>query len=94
MQGVLECVTSLSEIGLTLLNPLLVKSRMIPSFKRYSRNEDKQRMIERIKALGYQLETEKADDEADAIGILITYLNEYNLPVTHPKNNLTGPIRK
>lgn len=94
MQGVLECVTSLSEIGLTLLNPLLVKSRMIPSFKRYSRNEDKQRMIERIKALGYQLETEKADDEADAIGILITYLNEYNLPVTHPKNNLTGPIRR
>lgn len=87
MQGVLECVTSLSNTELTLLNPLQVKTEIIPSFKKHNRAEDKQRMINRVQSLGYQLETDKADDEADAIGILITHLKNCNLPVTHPKNN-------
>lgn len=85
MQGVLEYIAFTNGVELTLLNPLQVKSKMIPSFrKKYSRDEDKQRMINRIKRLGYQLETDKADDEADAIGILITYLDNRNFTVTHP----------
>ena len=42
------------------------------------------RMINRVKKLGYELETDKSDDEADAIGIMITYLDDKSLPVTHP----------
>ena len=42
-------------------------------------------MIKRIKKLGYSLEKDNADDEADAIGLLITYLNNHNYIVKHPK---------
>lgn len=46
---------------------------------------EKQEMIGSVKRLGYQLENDKADDEADAIGILITYLHNNGIPVKHPK---------
>ena len=51
--------------------------------KDYKRTE-KQKMIEAVTKLGYQLEKPMADDEADAIGILLTYLYSKGLPVTHP----------
>ena len=71
------------------INPLRVKSHLFPIFgyKRYTRAEYKQKMINRVNALGYTLEKPKADDEADAIGILITYLDTHDIPVTHPKKN-------
>lgn len=85
MQGILEYISYKNNIELTLLNPLQVKSKIIPRFRtKYNRDEDKQRMINRIKRLGYQMESDKADDEADAIGILIAHLDNRNLPVTHP----------
>lgn len=84
LQGALMYISSVYEMGLNFLNPLLVKNHMIPSFRAHERTEDKKRMINRVKRLGYQLESDKADDEADAIGILITYLNNRNLPVIHP----------
>lgn len=43
-------------------------------------------MIEAVTKLGYQLEKPMADDEADAIGILLTYLYSKGLPVTHPND--------
>lgn len=86
MQGVLVYVAESSNIPTTFVNPLQVKGYMIPSIKQHERTEDKQRMIRRVKSLGYQLANDKADDEADAIGILLTYLYNKNLPVTHPKD--------
>ncbi len=57
--------------------------------KNLSRAEHKARMCRAVERLGYQLKTDrngnKDNDQADAIGILITYLNAHNLPVTHPK---------
>lgn len=50
-----------------------------------NRATDKQRMINRVTALGYNLETPTADDEADAIGIMLYYLDSHDLPITHPK---------
>lgn len=54
-----------------------------------TRQEQKARMCRAVERLGYQLKTDrngnKDNDQADAIGILITYLNAHNLPVTHPK---------
>lgn len=85
MQGVLCAVAENNKVDLTLLNPLQVKFVMIPSVTRHERKDDKQRMINRVKFLGYQLENDKADDEADAIGILITYLHNNGIPVKHPK---------
>lgn len=67
------------------INPLMVKRFMIPRMcTKYERSEDKQRMINRVTHLGYNLESEKADDEADAIGILLTYLDAKGLPINHP----------
>lgn len=45
---------------------------------------EKRKMIEAVTRLGYQLEKPTADDEADAIGILLTYLYSKGLPVIHP----------
>lgn len=84
MQGVLEYVASSANVELSLINPLQVKFMMIPSVTRHERKDDKQRMISRVKFLGYELENDKADDEADAIGILLTYLYNKGIPVTHP----------
>ena len=89
MQGALRVITYQNGITPTFLNPLLIKSHMIPSFgrKKCTREENKQRMINRVKGYGYQLEHDNTDDEADAIGILITYLDEYNIPVVHPNRH-------
>lgn len=83
MQGVLKYIADTLNVSCTLLNPLQVKSYMIPVFGRRERSDDKQRMLFCVKALGYTLEKPDADDEADAIGILLTYLNNKNLPVVH-----------
>ena len=53
-----------------------------------SRTEQKARMVRAVQRLGYKLETDHngnpSNDHADAIGILITYLNGKHIPVTHP----------
>ena len=51
MQGVLEYITGTNNVPCTLINPLMVKSYMIPSVQ-HNRNEDKARMINRVKHLG------------------------------------------
>lgn len=76
------------------INPLKVKhdiwgySSSIRQHRTLSRSEHKERMIRAVERLGYQLKTDcngnKDNDQADAIGILTTYLNAHNLPVTHP----------
>ena len=84
LQGVLMYLSDKHVIELKFIEPLRVKNHMIPSIRPHSRTEDKSRMINRVKKLGYELETDKSDDEADAIGIMITYLDDKSLPVTHP----------
>lgn len=84
MQGVVEMVSEECGITSKFINPLAVKYYMINGTT-CNRAEDKQRMINRVTHLGYTLESEKADDEADAIGIMLTYLDDKNLPITHPK---------
>ena len=37
------------------------------------------------KNYGYTLESLSADDEADAIGLLITFLDYNGYPIEHPK---------
>ena len=84
----LRAITILTseELGSTpaFVNPLAVKKYMINGTTR-NRTTDKQRMINRVTALGYNLETPKADDEADAIGIMLYYLDSHDLPIIHQK---------
>lgn len=86
LHGVLMYVNGINGLpDVSFINPLIVKRYMIPTvFKQHTREEDKQRMICRVTHLGYTLESDKADDEADAIGILLTYLNIHDLPINHP----------
>lgn len=86
LHGVLMYVNGINGLpDVSFLNPLKVKNYMIPTIRKlHTREEDKQRMINRVAHLGYTLESEKADDEADAIGILLTYLNIHDLPINHP----------
>lgn len=74
------------ELGITpaFVNPLVVKHYMINGTTK-DRKKDKKYMINRVTALGYNLETPTADDEADAIGIMLFYLDNHNLPITHPQ---------
>lgn len=87
MQGVLLYVIETEGLESAFLNPLLVKDTMIPTvyWKKHERTEDKKRMINRVQSLGYGLDSDTADDEADAIGILITYLKSKKYPLTHPQ---------
>lgn len=93
--GVLNLISEKTQIPLTLIDPRRAKRVMwgyttaIADHKTMTRQEQKARMCRAIERLGYQLKTDrngnKDNDQADAIGILITYLNAHNLPVTHPK---------
>jgi crossover junction endodeoxyribonuclease RuvC len=77
------------------INPLKVKhdiwgySSSIRSHRIMTRQEQKERMCKAVEHLGYKLKIDrksnKDNDQADAIGILITYLNAHDFQVTHPK---------
>lgn len=79
------------------INPLYAKSVMWgytssrKSHREMKREEQKACMCRAVEQLGYTLSTtnngNKDNDQADAIGILITYLNNHNIPVKHPKDN-------
>lgn len=87
-RGIVKAVAKMNNIQISFINPLMVKKRIWNygyHNSTLSRQEQKQRMINRItKSYGYSLENSKADDEADAIGILIVFLEKYDLPVVHP----------
>lgn len=74
------------ELGIipAFANPLAVKKYMINGTTK-DRKKDKKYIINRVTALGYNLETPTADDEADAIGIMLFYLDNHDLPITHPQ---------
>lgn len=96
-QGVLRLISEREEIPLNLLDGRIAKREMWgyttarPDHKFMVREEQKKRMVNRVQFLGYQLHTEKNgkinDDEADAIGILITHCKLKNIPISYPKPN-------
>lgn len=86
MQGVLKAFAGCFGITVEFISPLTVKRHMIPRTGKHDREEDKRRMIGHVtRTLGYVLESEGADDEADAIGIMSTYCEMKGIPVEHPK---------
>lgn len=86
LRGVIELAAQRHGLKLSFLNPLIIKSHMIPSFNyktKGTRADQKKAMINIVTRLGYVLNTTK-DDEADALGILITYLDGMRYKVHHP----------
>lgn len=90
-RGILELISQKNAIPIKFINPVIVKGHIWnyttsrPSHRTMTRAEHKQRMIDCIQHnYGYQLESPTADDEADALGILITYAEQYlNLSLNH-----------
>jgi Holliday junction resolvasome RuvABC endonuclease subunit len=96
-RSIVECIAQIKEVPITFMSAIHVE-RHLELFSYFGtqwpaktdaqrtarREEKKKRMIRRMKYLGYVLETPDADDEADAIGLLITYVENCKFPLTHP----------
>ena len=87
LQGVLEYISGENGITPVLTAPIEWKQVILPTnWGKRTRQLDKFKMLALAQKLGYQLEKPTADDEADAIGIMLHYLKRNNLPVVHPSN--------
>lgn len=86
LHGCVEYVAEKYDLETYYVSALDAKDRMIgyEAAKRMCRKELKAAMIKAVTKLGYVLEKPNADDEADAIGLLITYLKAFKHPLTHP----------
>lgn len=92
-RGIIIACDALHQLPpIKFINPCIVKREIwgyTYSRKNLTREEQKERMCRAVERLGYQLKTDrngnKDNDQADAIGILITYLKTHNIPVRHPK---------
>ncbi len=92
--GVLHLISEKTATPIYLIDPRKAKREMWgyttanATHRTMTRDEQKARMIRSVERLGYTLGTDrngnKSNDEADAIGILITYLRAYKIPVRHP----------
>lgn len=92
--GVLNLISEQTGTPLALMDPRKAKREIWGyttarlSHRTMPREEQKARMIRAVERMGYALDTDrngnKSDDEADALGILITYIIHHNIPINHP----------
>jgi Holliday junction resolvasome RuvABC endonuclease subunit len=76
-RGVLRCAAQQHNLSVTFISPVRIKQHiwdMKYKKKPLSRTEQKKRMVAAVKDMGYSLKGDKAYDEADAIGLLIAYI--------------------
>lgn len=94
-RGVLIALSEAHQLPpIKFLNPGHIKSKMWNyttsrrDHRTLTRQEHKERMCRAVERLGYQLNTDrngnKDNDQADALGILITYLESKKHPIKHP----------
>lgn len=84
-KGVVKLCAQLACIGVFFIQPIEVKQQVYGYKRRfnYTRAQHKKAMINAVKRLGYKLQSDEADDEADAIGLIIAYLGRV-YAITHP----------
>jgi len=82
-----EAVVQEYKLEFAVIQPITVKQKIwgMRYQQNLTRDEQKARMINAIQRFGYELEKADADDEADAIGVLIVWLNDWNYMLQHPK---------
>ncbi len=88
-RGIVECIAQQHKIAYNFVEPMRVKKHLISSMKlgyrKREHSEHKTMMIRAVQNRGYVLERDNADDEADAIGILIYYIESCtNYHIEHP----------
>jgi Holliday junction resolvasome RuvABC endonuclease subunit len=92
-QAIAISTSQICEVPIYFISPITVKQHMINLTGTYRKLTDKERaerrkrqkaaMIREVQKLGYILNSDK-DDEADAIGLLITYLETGGYHIEHP----------
>lgn len=83
-RGIVELIGEFAKIPIMSIQPTRVKNKFMPFYTPKDRNDKKAKTIEIIQRLGYKLDNDKADDEADAIALLITFVEGFHYPITHP----------
>lgn len=82
-RGIIELISQQLNLPVTFINPIAIKQYMwnFRYNQELTRQQQKERMIKAVCKLGYKLESSNADDEADAIGLLITHIegNSYTI---------------
>lgn len=87
-RGIVECVAQNYELPCTFISPIEVKKHIwgMRYKAAFTREQQKRAMIKAItERYGYTLASSDADDEADAIGILVTFLDNKSCRITHPR---------
>jgi Holliday junction resolvasome RuvABC endonuclease subunit len=85
-KGIINLISELLNIPISFYRPIMVKQHIWGRSHNSTREQEKRAMIIAItKNYGYTLESLSADDEADAIGLLITFLDYNGYPIEHPK---------
>lgn len=84
VRGVIAAVAEINDIPLSAYVPLHIKNKLWGYNGGYSRDKQKERMIKVVTDMGYQLEQPTADDEADAIAVLIYHCRTNNVELHHP----------
>jgi Holliday junction resolvasome RuvABC endonuclease subunit len=76
-RGVVKCAAQEYRLTVEFISPIKVKQHIWGMWRgrNLTRDEQKDRMIRVITRRGYKLESDNADDEADAIGLLLTYMD-------------------
>lgn len=78
-RGVLElCNQTYNLPQITFISSVIVKTTIL-NYVSKIRSENKTNVIRSIKNRGFILEDDNADDEADAIALLITFLKRYEI---------------
>lgn len=84
-KGIINLISELLNIPISFYRPIMIKQHIWGRSHDSTREKEKRAMIMAItKDYGYTLENLNADDEADAIGLLITFLDNMDYKIEHP----------
>ena len=86
-RGVIMAAAESKRLTVTPISPIRIKQHVwnMRYNQNLSREKQKEAMIRAVKKLGYTLESDNADDEADAIGLMITYIEDNFYTINHPE---------
>lgn len=90
-RGIVLCSSQLNNLPIAFISPIAVKThvlgirykKMNQAEKQEARKRQKLAMINHVQKLGYKLNS-STDDEADAIGVWVAYLESSGYVITHP----------
>jgi Holliday junction resolvasome RuvABC endonuclease subunit len=75
-RGIVKRAAQKYKLTVEFITPIKVKQRIwgMRHGQNLTSKKQKEMMIRAVTGLGYKLESDNADDEADAIGLLLTYM--------------------